>query len=73
MIRHSPEIEAIVLRWLEAHRGKKSRALSNMLSTSEHLRYLGSAPNEYWAGDLLRRGFAHHVAETGRLALSLMG
>ena len=34
-----------------------------MLSTSEHLRYLGSAPDEYWAGSLLRGGLAHHLGE----------
>ncbi len=59
----SPEIEAVVGRWLSAHSGKEGRSLTNILSTSEHLRYLGSAPEEYWAGSLLRRGLAHHLAE----------
>jgi len=59
----SPEIEAIVGRWLAAHSGKSGRQLTNMLSSSEHLRYLGSAPDEYWSGSLLRRGLANHLAE----------
>lgn len=63
MTKSSPEIEAIVGRWLAAHSSKDARQLTNLLSTSEHLRYLGSAPNEYWAGSLLRRGLAHHLAE----------
>lgn len=63
MIKPSPEIEAVIERWLAVHRGKESRALINILSSSEHLRYLGSAPDEYWAGSLLRRGLAHHISE----------
>ena len=63
MIKQSPEIEAVIVRWLAAHSGKNSRPLTNMLSTSEHLRYLGSAPGEYWAGSLLRRGLARHLSE----------
>ena len=34
MIKQSPEIEAVVERWLAAHSGKKSHPLTNMLSTS---------------------------------------
>ncbi|MGY9054350.1 MAG: nuclear transport factor 2 family protein [Alphaproteobacteria bacterium] len=63
MIKPSPEIEAVIVRWLAAHSGKNSRPLTNMLSISEHLRYLGSAPGEYWAGSLLRRGLARHLSE----------
>ncbi len=48
---------------MEAHSSKNARPLTNMLSTSEHLRYLGSAPDEYWSGTLLRRGLAQHLAE----------
>lgn len=61
--KRSPEIEAVVVRWLDAHSSKNGRSLTNMLSKSEHLRYLGSAPNEYWSGSLLRRGLAQHLAE----------
>jgi adenylate cyclase len=61
--RPSAEIEAVVIRWLDAHSKKSGRALTNMLSKSEHLRYLGSAPDEYWSGSLLRRGLAQHLAE----------
>jgi class 3 adenylate cyclase len=63
MVKPCPEIDAVVRRWMAAHSDKKSRLLTNLLSTSEHIRYLGSAPDEYWAGSMLRRGLAHHIAE----------
>ncbi len=63
MTKPSPEIEAVVRRWLEVHRDNESRPLINVLSTSEHLRYMGTAPDEFWGGSLLRRGLAQHVLE----------
>ena len=63
MIKPSPEIAAFVERWMAAHSGKHGRPLTNMLSTSEHLRYLGTAPDEYWSGSLIRRGLAQHISE----------
>lgn len=62
-IRPSPELVALVRRWNDAVRSKDSAALSNMLSTSEHLRYQGSAEGEFWSGSLFRQGFPDHVAE----------
>jgi len=62
-IHPSAEIEAVVLRWIEAHSCKKDGPLINMLSKSDHVRFLGSAPDEHWAGSLLRRGLAQHVSE----------
>ena len=59
----SPLHDGVGGRWLDAHSTKKGRPLTNILSTSEHLRYLGSAPDEYWAGSLLRRSLAQHLAE----------
>jgi adenylate cyclase len=63
MIKPSSEIASVVVRWLAAHSGKNGRPLVNMLSISDHLRYLGSAPDEYWAGSLLRRGITQHISE----------
>ncbi len=62
-IRPSPELIAVVRRWNDAVLGKDSAALFNMLSTSEHLRYQGSAEGEFWSGSLFRKGFPDHVAE----------
>ncbi|MEX0367326.1 MAG: nuclear transport factor 2 family protein [Ruegeria sp.] len=62
-VRPSPELIAVVRRWNEAVHAKDSAALSNMLSTSEYLRYQGSAEGESWSGSLFRKGFPDHVAE----------
>ncbi len=62
-IRPSPELIAVVRRWNQAVRDKDGAALFNMLSTSEHLRYQGSAHGEFWSGSLFRKGFPDHVAE----------
>lgn len=62
-IRPSPELIAVVRRWNDAVHDKDGRALFNMLSTSEHLRYQGSAEGEFWSGSLFRKGFPDHVAE----------
>ncbi len=48
---------------MEAHRQKNGPLLTNLFSDSEHLRALGSAPQESWSGSLVRRGYANHVAE----------
>ena len=63
MTKPSPEIEAVVRRWVEAHRDNESSPLINMLSTSERLRYMGTVPDEIWGRSLLRRGFAQHLSE----------
>lgn len=63
MITPSAELVAVVRRWNDAVRRKDERALTNMLSTSEHLCYQGSAEGETWWGKALRDGFAAHVNE----------
>ncbi|WP_299944289.1 adenylate/guanylate cyclase domain-containing protein [uncultured Ruegeria sp.] len=62
-IHPSPELIAVVRRWNDAVRKRDGAALSNMLSTSEHVRYQGSADGEFWSGSLFRKGFPDHVAE----------
>jgi class 3 adenylate cyclase len=44
-------------------RRKDRRTLTNMLSTSEHLLYQGSAEGETWSGKALREGFGAHASE----------
>jgi class 3 adenylate cyclase len=63
MIERSPEIISVVRRWNEAMRRKDKGTLTNMLSTSEHLCYQGSAEGETWSGTALRDGFAAHASE----------
>jgi len=65
LIKKSPEIAAIATRFAEAvATGNIDRVtLANILSSSEHLRYLGSGPDEYFSGRLFREGYADHLAE----------
>ncbi|MCX8954313.1 nuclear transport factor 2 family protein, partial [Ruegeria sp. NA] len=59
----SPELIAVVRRWNQAVHDKDRAVLVNMLSSSEHLRYQGSADEEAWSGQVFRRGFADHTKE----------
>lgn len=63
MVAPSPELIAVVRRWNEAMRRKDGRTLANMLSTSDHLCYQGSAEGETWWGKVFRDGFAAHARE----------
>ncbi len=63
MIKKSPELIAVVLRWLSALQKKDRDALSNMFSESEYLRYIGTDVNEMWSGRLIREGYADHIDE----------
>ena len=62
-ITPSVEIAAIVQRWGDAVRARDEATLRNLLSTSEHLSYLGSAEGELWTGKPLRDGIGDHFRE----------
>ncbi|GGH29683.1 Adenylate cyclase, class 3 [Cribrihabitans marinus] len=57
-IAPSPEIDAVVRRWLAASTNRNPRAVANLFSASSALTYVGSAPGEIWTDDALRAGFA---------------
>lgn len=63
MYKRSAEIAAIIHRWNEAIRLRDTGTIENMLSSSDALRYVGSADNELWSGDILRRGIGDHFRE----------
>lgn len=63
MINDSPELKAVVSRWLNALQTKDGNALTNLLSESEHLRYIGTDVNEFWSGMVVRQGYATHIEE----------
>ncbi len=46
-----------------ALQSRDTNALTNIFSSSEHLRYIGSDVDEVWAGDLFRAGYGDHVGE----------
>ena len=62
-VRPSPELQAVVRRWISAMRNRDAATVMNLMSTSDYLRYVGTDPTELWSGRILRQGFADHVAE----------
>ena len=60
-VRPSPEIEAIVRRWIKARTEGDIEALHGVWSTSEHVVSVGNAEHEWWFGpsEPVRMGDAH--------------
>ena len=63
MTTESPELAAVAQRWLKAQQEKNPDILVGLFSDSEHLRYLGTGPDEAWAGQYIRDGFPRHTKE----------
>lgn len=63
MIKDSPELAAVASRWVVAIQNKDRKALTNLFSATEHVRYVGTAREELWTGAVLRDGYADHVEE----------
>ena len=66
MIRSSPELAAIVERWITAYGKGDGDTMTNLLSSEPALSYIGSADNENWRDDALRRGIASYINEVPR-------
>lgn len=62
-VRPSPELLAVLDRWQEAMRTRNGKTIRNLLSEDAALRYVGSAAEEVWSGEVLREGFVDHVRE----------
>lgn len=60
----------MVKRWLSALQNKDRDVLTNLLSKSEHLRYIGTDENEFWSGQLVREGYADHAEEIPNFSLT---
>jgi len=63
MIKPSAELIAITRRWSAAVANKDGATVKNLLSSSDHLSYIGTAFDEYWSGSVLRDGFGDHIQE----------
>lgn len=57
----SPELEAIVRRWLAAYGTGNADAVMNLFSSSDALTYVGSDAEEFLTGRKLRQGFAGYT------------
>lgn len=60
-ITPSPELGAIVRRWLRSYASGQKEAVINLFSEDEALGYIGSSHDEVWRGDTLRRGMARYI------------
>ena len=56
MTRPSPEVLAVSRRWMDAVWSKRKNEMRNLLSDRDHLRFVGTAEDELWAGDVVREG-----------------
>ena len=63
MIKPSPELLAVSRRWYNAIVVRKHSELENFLSSTEHLRFVGSAEGESWSGQSVRRAIGAHFDE----------
>lgn len=62
-IRPSPELAAIVERWIKAYGSGDGETVAHLFSDDAALSYFGSAQGESWRDDALRRGMAQYIGE----------
>ena len=62
-VNPSAELVAIVKRWLNAMQNREREVLTHSFLDSDVVRYIGSGFDEYWAGKLIRQGYADHADE----------
>ena len=65
-IRPSPELAAIVERWIKAYGSGDGETVAHLFSDDAALSYFGSAQGESWRDDALRRGMAQYIGEVPR-------
>ncbi|WP_299353729.1 adenylate/guanylate cyclase domain-containing protein [uncultured Shimia sp.] len=62
-IKPSPELGAIVRRWLRSYASGDKDTVVNLFSDEACLGYIGSSHDEVWRGDTLRRGMASYMED----------
>jgi len=62
-VARSEELIAVVRRWISALEAKDTQVLTALFSQSDSMRYVGSAEEEIFQGELLRKGYGDHVNE----------
>ncbi|SDE74007.1 nuclear transport factor 2 family protein [Ruegeria marina] len=65
-IRPSPELAAIVERWIKSYGRGDGETVVHLFSDDAALSYFGSAQGESWRGDALRRGMEQYIGEVPR-------
>jgi len=66
MIRPSPELAAIVERWVRAYGKGDGETMTNLLSADPALSFIGSDDNENWQDKALRQVLAGYIEEVPR-------
>lgn len=69
-IATSPELEAIVQRWVSAFGARDTDVVVNLFSKSSALTYLGSADDEFWIGDALRTGYKAYIEDVPKFVIN---
>ena len=67
--RPSPEIAAVVTRWLETYAARQAGAATGLFSRSEALSYIGTDAREVFDAEAMRRGFSAFTEGQARLVV----
>ena len=67
-ISPSPELVSIAKRWLMSYAEGDADTVTNLFSPDASLGYIGSADDEIWRGDTLRKGMPGYIAAIPRFA-----
>jgi class 3 adenylate cyclase/ketosteroid isomerase-like protein len=63
MVKESPELVAVAMRWVEAMNGRDFETAANFYQRSEHFRYIGSDVHEWWKGIAPIDAYGQHQSE----------
>lgn len=67
-ITASPELAAIVRRWLRSYAARDKEAVINLFSEEAALGYFGSSHGEIWHGATVRQGMASYIEDIPRFS-----
>lgn len=71
MIEESVELRAVTLRWVKAFNDGDAKALANLYSDSEAVRYIGTDPEEWWGGCDVKRVVGRHLEEIQEFGIDI--
>ena len=63
MVKESAELIAVATRWVEAMNRRDFETAANLFHRAEYVRYIGSAPHEWWGGAALVDVYPQHQKE----------
>lgn len=61
MIKPSPEIKAVLTRWVRAVERRDTPTAVNLLMDAPEIRYIGTDPNEWWSGEEFVDAYPAHI------------